>query len=412
MSSAGDPKISTCCQPARWPGISSNVVPRLQEVCSPTGLMSGAGSIPGFPLAEVTSDGSFVVTKTEGTDGLVDARSVTEQILYEIGDPRSYLLPDVTCDWSAVTVDDVGPDQVLVRGARGLPAPPTLKACAQVPDGWKLQMLLFVAGRDAVAKAERMGADLLERARKHLDIDFRATDVEVIGGEATYGHHSRARKNREVILKLAVSHDDREALTRFAREVPSIALGGPPGVSGGGSGLPRPTPMIRLDCFDVPRLEIAARVELSGRQIAVEVAPLTEPAVHIGEPNWQGSVPEGDTTPLPLIAIAHARSGDKGADVNIGVRARDPELFDLLVDRLTPEVVEAHLRHLGASEVLRYLLPGIHAVNFLLVGGLGAGGTASLRFDPQGKAVAQQLLDLEIDVPLDLLDLTQDLVGN
>ena len=141
-----------------------------------------------------------------------------------------------------------------------------------------------------------------------------------------------------------------------------------------------------------------ARVTLGGTELAFPV-----PVVGLGpggEPFDADPVQvEGEKTTLPLVAVAHGRSGDKGADVNIGVRARHPDLYDVLVLELTEEVVAAHLSHLGASAVSRYLLPGIHALNFVLVGGLGEGGTASLRFDPQGKAVAQQLLDLEIEVP-------------
>ena len=107
---------------------------------------------------------------------------------------------------------------------------------------------------------------------------------------------------------------------------------------------------------------------------------------------------------MPLVAIAHGRSGDKGADVNVGIRARHADFWPVIRRELTTERVSASLAHLGATSVSRYELPGIHAVNFLLRGGLGAGGTASLRFDPQGKAVAQQLLDLEIEVPEELGD--------
>jgi hypothetical protein len=105
---------------------------------------------------------------------------------------------------------------------------------------------------------------------------------------------------------------------------------------------------------------------------------------------------------MPLISVAHGRSGDKGADVNIGIRARHPDFYPTLLRELTAERVARHLAHLGASDVERFELPGIDAVNFLLTGGLGAGGTASLRFDPQGKAVAQQLLDMKIEVPTEL----------
>ena len=107
---------------------------------------------------------------------------------------------------------------------------------------------------------------------------------------------------------------------------------------------------------------------------------------------------------MPLVAIAHGRSGDKGEDVNIGIRARHPDFWPTLLAELTPDVVAGWLSHLGAEGIERFELPGIHAVNFLLSGGLGAGGTASLRFDPQGKAIAQQLLDMPVRVPRALLN--------
>lgn len=365
-------------------------------------------SNPGFPIAEVSADGTFVLTAPDGSDALVDERTVSEQLLYEIGDPRAYLLPDVTCDWAGVHIETVGRNRVAVTGARGRPPPATLKACAQIPDGWRAQFLLMIGGRDAVAKAERVGRDLLARGRAMLEgagMDgFRSTDVEVLGGEATYGPHSRARGAREVVLKIAVHHDSRDAVAAFIREVPSIALAGPPGVSGGGSGLPRPSPLIRLECFPVDRRRISPQVELDG--IALDYADLDVsglPEVLPGPvpASPTGSDPE-ETVTVPLVVIAHGRSGDKGADVNIGVRARHPDFWPVLARVLTPQRVGEHLAHLAATSVDRFELPGIHALNFLLGGGLGAGGTASLRFDPQGKAVAQQLLDMEVEIPAEM----------
>lgn len=356
---------------------------------------------PGYPIAEVSADGGFVVTAPERSDALVDSRSVSEQLLYEIGDPARYLLPDVTCDWRAVTIEEIGANRVRVQGARGWAPPPTLKGCAQVADGWKAQLLLFIGGRDAVAKARRVGIDLLERGRRMLEAaglgEFTGTDVEVLGSEATYGANARAAASREVVLKIAVHHRERRAVEAFVREVPSIGLAGPPGVSGGGSGLPRPTPLIRLECFPVARDAVTVRVEIDGESVTVDNAV----------PGGEGPTPvepvvaadDGPTTSVPLIAIAHGRSGDKGADVNVGVRARHADFYPTLLRELTAERVGQHFSHLGARSAERFTLPGIHALNFLLVGGLGAGGTASLRFDPQGKAVAQQLLDMDIEIP-------------
>lgn len=360
---------------------------------------------PGYPIAEVAADGSFVITASEASSALVDVRTVTEQLLYEIGDPTAYQLPDVTCDWARVRVEEVGPNRVSVSGALGHPPPGALKACAQVPDGWRAQSLLFIGGRDAVAKARRAGADLIERGRHMLAGaglgDFTATDVEVLGAEDTYGPHARGTGSREVILKIGVHHQSREAVAAFVREVPSIGLAGPPGVSGGGSGLPRPAPLLRLECFPVEREALDVRVEIDGMPIEFEDRP-PAPSTREARPGPEVDDHDGPTVSVPLIAIAHGRSGDKGADVNIGIRARHADFWPVLLRELTADRVMSHLSHLGATSVTRYELPGIQAVNFLLEEGLGAGGTASLRFDPQGKAVAQQLLDLDVDIPAEM----------
>jgi hypothetical protein len=366
---------------------------------------TGSWVHPGYPIAEMSPDGSFVITTPGDSNGLVDVRTVTEQLLYEIGDPSAYLLPDVTCDWTEVTVEEVGPNRVSVSGARGFSPPENLKACAQIPDGWRALSLIFIGGRDAVAKARRVGADLIERGRDMLGraglADFAAVHVEVLGAEDTYGPQSRGAGSREVLLKIGVHHQSREAVAAFLREVPSIGLGGPPGVSGGGLGLPRPTPLVRLECFPVRRELVDVRVEVDAMPVPFEEivgAPATSPEQRVVDPGTY----QGPTVAVPLVAIAHGRSGDKGSDVNVGVRARHPDLYPVLLRELDADRVATHLAHLGAESVIRFELPGIQAVNFLLRGGLGAGGTASLRFDPQGKAVAQQLLDLEIDLPIGL----------
>lgn len=371
---------------------------------------TGSWVNPGFPIAEVSGDGSFILTAPESSDAIVDVRTVTEQLLYEISDPARYILPDVTCDWTRVAVEEVGQNRVSVLGAAGVAPPATLKACAQVPDGWRAQFLLMIGGRDAASKARRVGRDLIARGSQMLETaglgDFSATHVEVLGAEDTYGANSRNEATREVVLNIGVHHQSRDAVAAFVREVPSIALSGPPGVSGGGSGLPRPTPLIRLECFPVDRSEVTAVVQMADGPVGFEdVHPQIcedppEPVV-LDSP---GGVDEGATVYVPLVAVAHGRSGDKGGDVNIGIRARDADFWPVVASSLTEERVERHLGHLGASSVERYVLPGIKAINLVLRGGLGAGGTASLRFDPQGKALAQQLLDMPVALPVSMLD--------
>ena len=356
----------------------------------------------GFPIAECSDDGTFVLTKPEGTGGLVDARTTSEQIVYEIGDPSAYLLPDVSCDWRSVRVEEVGLDRVRVRGASGASPPQTLKALAQVHDGYKVRTLLFIGGRDAVRKAERLGEDIRARAARVLERDgsppLRAFEVEVLGAESTYGPHSRARAAREVLLAIAMHHDSPQSLEAIVREIPSFGLA-VPGLSGGGTGLARPTPLIRLESHLIDREQVRPIVRIDG-----EAHPFVEATVSSGVSAAPAEVsseppPIEDPVEVPLVAIAHGRSGDKGADANIGVRARHPDFFPLLRAQLTTEVVRGALAHRIAGAVERFELPGIHALNFLLRDALGGGGIASLRFDPQGKAYAQQLLDQPVRVP-------------
>ncbi|MEA1902841.1 MAG: acyclic terpene utilization AtuA family protein [Actinomycetota bacterium] len=364
---------------------------------------------PGYPVAEVASDGTFLLTTPKDSEGIVRVATAAEQLLYEIGDPAAYVLPDVVCDWTQVRIEQAG-EGVEVSGARGNPPTPTLKACAQVPDGWRAQFLLFIGGRQAVAKARRVGDDLIARGERLFELaglpGFRSTSIEVLGAEDTYGPHARTGDAREVVLKIGVHHDAREAVEAFLREVPSIALAGPPGVSGGGAGLPRPTPLIRLECVLIARDALVAEVRVDGTAIDLDDVDLSTCVEVVGSQpeDEEVTTPSGPTVEVPLIAIAHGRSGDKGADVNVGIRARHPVFLLILAGQITSARVGQWLSHLGTERVDRFRLPGIDAFNFLLTKGLGAGGTASLRFDPQGKAVAQQMLDMPVAIPADLLD--------
>jgi hypothetical protein len=357
----------------------------------------------GYPIAECSADGSFVLTKAEGTGGLVDVRSAAEQLLYEIGDPGAYLLPDVTCDWRHVELSQAGVDRVEVKGAIGRPPPATLKACAQVLDGFKITALLMIGGRDAAAKATRLGSEFTKRAARLLERDgyppLRDVDVEILGAESTYGPHARTTDGREVMIKISMHHDERSALAAIVRELGSFAMA-LAGLSAGGRGLPKPTPLIQLRSYLIPRERFAPTIYVDGEPIPYQeptpLAPILRPA---DRPRPAESIRLDDPVELPLIAIAHARSGDKGADANIGVRARHPDFLPLLRDQLTSAAVADWFAHRIRGRVERYELPGIDALNFVLRDALGGGGISSLRFDPQGKAYAQQLLDKPLHVP-------------
>lgn len=378
------------------------------------GLMTDWEEVPrwvnmGFPVGECHADGSFVITKPDGTDGIVTVKSVTEQILYEIGDPRRYLLPDVVCDFSQVRLEGDGPDRIRVTGARGLPPPPSLKACAQEQDGWRLTAMLMVGGRDAAPRAERAGAAILDRARLVLRDanlpDFRETSIEALGAEASYGPHARTRDTREAVLKLAAHHDEKVALDVLAREFPSIGMSMAQGATAGGGGRARPTPFIRLHSFLVPRFMVPPRIVLEGEEVPARSLPadLFQDPPPAQDPDIAPEpAPEGPVETLPLLALAYARSGDKGDISNIGIAARHPDFLPLIAREVTADRVRAFLAHLVRGPVRRFSLPGLQAFNFVLEEALGGGGTASLRYDPQGKGMGLMLLEMPVAVPAEL----------
>lgn len=361
----------------------------------------------GFPIVECEEDGSFIITKPPETGGLVTPPTVAEQIVYEIGDPQSYILPDVICDFSQVVLAEVGRDRVQVTGAKGRAPTEFYKVCATYAEGFRITGTMMIGGDDAVAKGERLAAGVLSRIRRMYRergfADFSETNVEIIGAEAMYGPHTRARAAREVIVKLAARHDSKQALDLLSREWYPAAAAMAQGISGLSGGRPSAVPVVRLFSFLIPKTDVVPSVRLGDAAFPIEthVAPAGSVPDRPEAPRiWIG----GARTEVPLIRIAYGRSGDKGDMSNIGLIARHPELYESLVGEVTVERVAEYLAHLVSGQVDRYLMPGFCAVNFLLARALGGGGVASLRYDPQGKAFAQMLLSMPVKVSLHLLD--------
>ena len=365
----------------------------------------------GFPIAEIADDGSFVCTKPPGTGGLVSPATVGEQMLYEIGDPQAYILPDVVCDFSDVTLTEDGPDRVKVSGARGYPPTDTYKVSATYADGFRGGQLLFFYGFDAGAKARAYAQAVLQRSRDRLTrqgmADFAETSVEVFGDESHYGDARRTGEAREVTLKLAAKHTDAKAIGVLLQESIGGALGAPPGLTlFSAAGRPKPSPVVRLFSFLWKKATVPITVDVDGQTQTIETpdgqpfdpSQLQRPAVP--PPPALSS----ETTQVPLIKLAWGRSGDKGNAANIGIIARRPEYLPYIWAALTEDAVTRRFAHFSLSQIERYLLPGSHAINFLLHDVLGGGGVASLRNDPQGKGYAQILLDHPITIPTALAD--------
>jgi Acyclic terpene utilisation family protein AtuA len=410
------------------------------------GLFTDWRDVPGWddmgaPIATCGDDGSFVVSKPAGTGGLVSRATVAEQIVYELGDPAAYVLPDVTCDFTGVQLEELGGDRVRVFGARGRAPTSTYKVSATYLDGYKTAATMLIAGGEAAARAERAGHAILARAQRIAVArgfaPFAETSVEVAGGGAIVGRPELAGSAREAVLKIAARHAEREPLEVLAREIAPAGCAMAQGLTGLIGGRPKATPVIRLFSFLIDKRVVDAVVEVDGETVSMsEMTAADSKAAPGGAPfdklrvtmttgasdampttttGASGAMPTTATEPLeatttetrtavPLRAIAWGRSGDKGDACNIGIIARHPAFVALIEQQLTAERVAARFAYVARGPVTRYELPGFDAFNFVLENALGGGGIASLRYDPQGKTFAQILLDEPVLVPAAWID--------
>lgn len=194
----------------------------------------------GFPIVEAQADGSFVVTKHRGTGGVVNIASVTEQLVYEMGDPTAYITPDGIADFTTIRLRQAGKDRVRVSGIRGRPRTPLLKVSIAWFYGYKAVGTLVYAWPDAVAKAK--AADVILRSRlKALGLEFEQILTELVGVDATHGRLAGAPDPEiaEVTLRVGVRARQREPVERFTREIAPLVLTGPPSVTGFAGGRPQ-----------------------------------------------------------------------------------------------------------------------------------------------------------------------------
>jgi len=352
----------------------------------------------GFPIAEMHADGSFVITKHEGTGGLVSVGTVTAQLLYEIQGPR-YLNPDATARFDSIRLTQDGPDRVRVSGVKGEAAPPTTKVCINYLGGYKNAMTFVLTGLDVAEKA-RLAEDTLWDLLGGRE-RFAETSVRLVRSERQDPH---SNDDAFAYLQVVVKDADANRVGRaFSNKAVEMALANYPGffvTSPPGDAVP----------FGVywPALVPAELVE----QVLVfggerhPIAPTVPPAGAVATTVEAASVPAapgGTTERRPLGTICGARSGDKGGNANVGLWARTPAAYAWLERYLTVEKFRKLLPEAATLPVERHALPNLCSLNFVVVGLLGDGVAASTRSDPQAKSLGEFVRAREVEIPTALL---------
>jgi hypothetical protein len=352
---------------------------------------------PGFPIAEVESDGSSVVTKHPGHGGMVSVGTVTAQLLYEIGGLR-YLSPDVTARFDSIRLLQDGPNRVRISGVVGEPPPPTTKVCINYLGGHRNTFTLMLTGLDIEEKA-----DLVEQSLW----------AAIPGGrnsfaETTVTLHRTDRVdplfNEQAVAQLRITvrdPDEGKVGRAFSSKVTELGLSNFPGWYGSrGSvqsyGIHWPT--------IVPSELVWHEVVVDGRRTVVESTPVPPLVTELSPmPRQAISLGGGPTERVPIGRVVGARSGDKGGNANLGVWARTEAAYAWLERYLTVERLRDLLPEARELGIERCELPNLWAINFVLIGLLGQGVAASTRLDPQAKSFGEYLRAKIVDVPVALL---------
>ena len=344
---------------------------------------------PGFPVAEVAEDGSFVVTKHPGTGGRVSVGTVTAQLLYEIAGP-DYAGPDVVTWFNTIRLSGDGPDRVRVSGVQGTPAPSELKVCLNYVGGYRNSVTFVLIGLDLDAKAEWVTETLFERLGGRER--FEAVDVR------------RTPTADGALLTVTVRDPDPSKVGRaFSGAAVELVLANYPGMHTTAPPGSESSYGVYWPALVPAELVEHAVVRHDGTRVVIPPSPTGAAWEYLVAAEQIPAPPEGSTRAVPLGTVAGARSGDKGGNANVGFWVESPEAYAWLATSLTVERFKELLPEAADLEVRRYDLPNLMALNFVVVGLLGEGVAASTRPDPQAKGLGEALRACVVDVPESLL---------
>jgi len=215
----------------------------------------------GFPIIEAYPDGTFIVTKHEGTGGAVTRETVSEQLLYEIGNPQEYITPDCIADFTTIQLREDGNDRVAVFGIRGRNATETYKVSASYADGYSAVGTLVYSAPNALERARAADA-ILRKRLELLGLEFEEIRTEFVGYNACHGPLAPPVDPPEVMLRIGVRSHDYAAVERFGKEIAPLILTGPPGVTGFSGGRPKPSEVVAYFPTLIPKDVVTAEVTI------------------------------------------------------------------------------------------------------------------------------------------------------
>jgi len=347
----------------------------------------------GYPIAEISADGSSVITKHPGTGGLVSVDTVKAQLLYEVREP-TYLTPDVSARFDTIKISQEAPDRVRITGVLGSPPPGTTKVCINCIGGYRNSVTVVLTGLDIEKKAKI----------------FEDAFFDNIGGRGQYAIEEvqlvRSGKddpatNDEAFayLRMSVMDKDQKKVDKFSAWIVELGLANIPGFTLTAPPAKGTMAIVHWPAL-IPQGQITQKIIIDGEEFSID---FMQPAA--SEPPPQAPkmplppVPSGKTVRIPFGRVYATRSGDKGGNANLGVWGKTPEAYAFLREFLTVKKLKELLRDMSGYEIERYEFPNLYAVNFYIRGVLGEGVAASLRSDPQAKTLGEYLRAKFVDIP-------------
>jgi hypothetical protein len=366
----------------------------------------------GYPIIEMSEDGSFCITKHNDTGGLINVNTIKEQLLYEMGNPKAFIGPDVVADITRMRINLSRYNRVSVSNVYVYPPTPFLKVSVAYMDGYKAVGSLVVTGGDIDKKAKIIEDIIWNK----IDLEFRNSNFEIVGYNSCHSLNDNISIPTEAVLRISVYDEDIENIKQFTNVFSSLILSAPAGVAIIGS-KPRIQEVITYWPCLVKKKNIISKlnfIDSNGetiRLLKIPCASQYDKILKISPISYKNEADEkiDSLKTINLIntnykSLCLARSGDKGDSVNIGIIARDQNSYDFLLKNLTSVKMKEIFEGLCLGKISRYEIPKLLSFNFILEKSLGGGGLKSLRIDPQGKTFAEIFLNYSVEIPDNILE--------